>query len=85
MEADTDKQPTTYTAQEVEEIVFLEEVEKELESVERSFDSGDMQSFGRNKEDAMSKFIDLRRKDEEVFHRHCDAILKWNILYFTNE
>ena len=57
METDTDKQPTTYTAQEVEEIVFLEEVEKELESVERSFDSGDMQSFGRNKEDAPPKGV----------------------------
>ena len=83
METDTDKQPTTYTAQEVEEIVFLEEVEKELESVERSFDSGDMQSFGRNKNEVMDKFISFRHKDEEVFHHHCDAILKWIILYFT--
>ena len=76
METDTDKQPTTYTAQEVEEIVFLE-------SVERSFDSGDMQSFGRNKNEVMNKFISFRHKDEEVFHHHCDAILKWIILYFT--
>ena len=76
METDPSKQNTTYTAQEVEEIVFLDEVEKELESVELSFDSGDMQSFGRNKADVMNRFIEFRRRDEEVFHRHCDVILK---------
>lgn len=72
---DPNKQQTTYTAQEVEENVTLDEVEKELESVERSFDSGDMQSFGRNKKDVMDRFTYFRRRDEEVFHKHCDAVL----------
>ena len=76
METENIKQKKTFTAQEVEEIVFLEGVEKELESVEKSFDSGDMQSFGRNKVDVINRFIDFRRRDEEVFHRHCEMIIK---------
>ena len=65
-----------FTSQEVEEIVFLDEIEKELQSIEKSFDSGNMQAFGRNRDDIMNRFVEYRRKDEEVFHRHCDAILK---------
>lgn len=56
--------------------MFLEEVEKELDSIEQSFDSGDMQSFGRNKAEVMNRFIEFRRRDEEVFHKHCDAVMK---------
>ena len=66
-----------FTSQEVEEIVFLDEIEKELQSIEKSFDSGNMQAFGRNRDDIMNRFVEYRRKDEEVFHRHCDAILKF--------
>ena len=77
MDPDLNKQPTMFTAQEVEEIVFLDGVEKELESVEKSFDSGDMQSFGKNKFDITKRFDEFRRRDEEIFHKHCDAILKY--------
>lgn len=64
-----------FTSQEVEEIIVFEEVEKELESVEKSFESGDMQSFGRNKKDIIDQFDKFRHCDEEVFRHHCDAVI----------
>ncbi|CBK20243.2 uncharacterized protein [Blastocystis hominis] len=64
-----------FTSQEVEEIIVFEEVEKELESVEKSFESGDMQSFGRNKKDIIDQFDKFRHYDEEVFRHHCDAVI----------
>ena len=77
MEQDQEDHSNRFTSHEVEEIVFLDEIEKELQSVERSFDIGDMQGFGRNRDEIMNRFVEYRRKDDEVFHRHCDAILKW--------
>ncbi len=85
MEEEQANQDSNHNAQEVEEIVFLEEVEKELDSIEQSFDSGDMQSFGRNKAEVMNRFIDFRRRDEEVFHKHCDAIMKCSLLCWIQE
>lgn len=85
MEEDQNNQDSNHNAQEVEEIVFLEEVEKELDSIEQSFDSGDMQSFGRNKVEVMNRFIDFRRRDEEVFHKHCDAIMKCFLFCWIQE
>lgn len=85
MDSESNKQTVVYTTQEVEEIVFLDGVEKELESVEKSFESGDMQSFGKNKLDVTKRFDEFRRRDEEIFHKHCDAILKFlelNLLLF---
>lgn len=80
MDQDTTHQNTQFTSQEVEEIVFFDEVEKELESVEKSFESGDMQSFGRNKKDIIDRFDKFRHCDEEVFRHHCDAIIGYAIL-----
>ena len=66
----------SFTSQEVEEISFLSGIEKELEIVERSFDSGDMQAFGRNREEIMHRFVEYREKDEKVFHQHCNGVYK---------
>ena len=33
-------------------------------------------TVGRNKVDVINRFIDFRRRDEEVFHRHCEMIIK---------
>ena len=75
MEPEANQPEVTFTAQEVEEIVFLDEVEKELESVEQSFCSGDLQCFGRNKLDIKNRFSQFRKKDEEMFICHCNEVL----------
>ena len=77
MDKEQGEQENGFTSQEVEELVFLDEIEKELQSIEKSFDSGNMQAFGRNRDDIMNRFVEYRRKDEEGFHRHFDAILKF--------
>ncbi|KNB43268.1 hypothetical protein JH06_3017 [Blastocystis sp. subtype 4] len=32
----------------------------------------------------MNRFVEYRRKDDEVFHRHCDAILKAHVMKTHN-
>ena len=76
MERMEEEKSNSFTSQEVEEISFLSGVEKELEIVERSFDSGDMQAFGRNREEIMQRFVEYREKDERVFHQHCNSVYK---------
>lgn len=76
MERMEEEKNNSFTSQEVEEIAFLSGIEKELEIVERSFDSGDMQAFGRNREEIMQRFVEYREKDERVFHQHCNTVYK---------
>lgn len=76
MERMEEEKSNSFTSQEVEEISFLSGIEKELEIVERSFDSGDMQAFGRNREEIMQRFVEYREKDERVFHQHCNSVYK---------
>lgn len=76
-----EEKKNSFSPQEVEEITFLGGIERELELVERSFDSGDMQAFGRNRDEIMHRFVEFRQKDEKVFQQHCNCVFK----YYSDE